>query len=67
MPAQMALSDLATAYQRVAEAIKRVQREDPSMRDAYVVRNEVGNLSVIRDSEIYAGYINTLTGEVDIF
>lgn len=67
MPVQVALSDLAANYQRVTEKIKRVQREDPSLRDAYVVRNEVGNLSVMRSDGAYTGLVDTLTGEVDIF
>jgi hypothetical protein len=67
MPVQVALSDLAANFQRATEMIKRAQREDPSLRDAYVVRNEVGNLSVMRSDGTYAGFISTLTGKVDIF
>jgi hypothetical protein len=68
MPARNALSNLAVSYRRVASEIEHATHLDPErLRDAYVVRNEVGNLSIMNVDGAYIGYIDTLTGEVDIF
>jgi hypothetical protein len=58
------LSDLADGYESIAIKLCSAAQQLPG---AFVVRNQVGNLAIIRASGEYAGYVDVLTGEVRVF
>lgn len=58
------LPDLLVGYRRLASALPAVITKYPGAR---VVRNQLGNLSIVRevDGEVeYLGYIDVRTGDV---
>jgi hypothetical protein len=60
------LPDLLTGYRRLASALPAVIMKYPGAR---VVRNKVGNLSIVLETDgvvEYLGYIDVRTGDVII-
>ena len=54
---------LANRYERLPALLDHVAEQYPGAR---VVRNEVGNLAVLTRDGTYIGYIDVLTGEVEV-
>lgn len=58
------LLHLAAAYEDLPQRLlDHVAEQYPG---AYVVRNEVGNLAVLSADGTYIGYIDVLSGEVEV-
>ena len=57
------LLELADRYERLPGLLRRVAEQYPGAR---VVRNDVGNLAVVTADGTYIGYIDVLSGEVDV-
>jgi hypothetical protein len=57
------LTHLAEGYERLQAQLRDLAQTHPG---AGVVRNDVGNLAVLDADGTYIGWIDTLTGEVEI-
>lgn len=62
--AEITLTEMADRYERAATEMRVVAER---LTGATVVRSQTGNLATIRADGAYAGYIETLTGEVVAF
>lgn len=62
--ADTTLTELADQYERIVTDLRAVAERVPG---AFVIRNHVGNLAIIRADGIYAGYVDVFTGEVVAF
>ena len=60
--AEVTLTELAEAYEQAAARLRTTAERIPG---AFVIRNQVGNLGIIRpDDGSYVGFVDVLTGEV---
>jgi hypothetical protein len=54
---------LANRYEGLPALLDHIAEQYPG---AHVVRNDVGNLAVLSRDGTYIGFIDVLTGEVDV-